>query len=53
MKPSGWLLSLFHEVATVPVEVHEAKNGRNAVLSRPLQTPEKLIATAEYSSAGK
>jgi hypothetical protein len=44
---------LFREQAAVPVAVHEAKNGRNAVPSRPLQAPGMLISTAEYSLVGK
>ena len=39
-------LALSRGVA-VPVAVHEGKDGRNTVLSRPLQAPEKAISTAE------
>jgi hypothetical protein len=35
--------------AAVPVAIHEVKDGRNVVLSRPLQAPEKPISTVEHS----
>jgi hypothetical protein len=52
MKQSGWPRLLSREEAAVPVAVHEAKNGRNAVFSRPLQAPERLVPTTEYSILG-
>ncbi len=52
MKQSGWPLLLFREAAAVPVAVHEGQYGRNTVLSRPLQAPEKPISTVEYSALG-
>ena len=51
--PLGNVLKNCEEAATVLVAVCEAKNKRNAVLSRPLRAPEKRISTAESFSAGK
>ena len=39
--------------AAVPVAVHEAKNGWNAVPSKPLQAPAVPTSTVEYSVSGK
>ena len=49
-----WMTTLvLSRGVAVPVAVHEAKNGGNAVLSKLLQAPEVPTSTAEYSSAGK
>lgn len=37
----------------MPVAVHEANNGHNAIPSRLFHAPEMLIFTAEYSSVGQ
>lgn len=52
MKQSEWPLLLFRKGVAVTVAVHEGEYGRNTVLFRLLQEPEKPTSTAEYYHSG-